>query len=143
MGESRSDGSLDIKFKYMWGNKIGWRHKKNRLDTTFSLHFVHDDFNIEVVPVAYRGTTAQVISQTNIILERLSEDEAQKVKRRGSRSQYLRKRDPEPGDPGESWDPGKPWPREAPFGGDTFSIEGTAVTKRSESSTACVGHTGS
>ena len=49
---------------------------------------------------------------------------SQKVKRKGSRSQYLRKRDPEPGDPGESWDPDSPWPHEAPFGGDTFTIEG-------------------
>ena len=124
VGESRSDGSLDIKFKYMWGNKIGWWHKKKKRNTTFSLHFVHADFDTEVMQVAYGGATAQVVSRTNIILKRLSEDEAQKVRKTGSRSQYLRKRDPEPGDPGESWDPDKPWPHEAPFGGDTFSIEG-------------------
>jgi roadblock/LC7 domain-containing protein len=123
VGASRSDGSLDIKFKYMWGNKSAWWRKKNR-DTTFSLHFVHDEFNIEVVPVVFRGTATEVVSETNLKLERLSDDEAQKVQRKGSRSQYLRKRDPEPGDPGESWDPDKPWPHEAAFGGDTFTIEG-------------------
>ena len=124
VGESQRDGSLDIKFKFMWGNKTGWWHKKNKRDTTFSLHFVHEAFDIQVVPVACSGATAQVVSQTKITLSCLSEDEAQKVKKKGSRSQYLRKRDPEPGDPGESWDPDKPWPHEAPFGGDTFSIEG-------------------
>jgi roadblock/LC7 domain-containing protein len=123
VGASWSDGSFDIKFKYMWGNKTGWWQKQNR-DTTFSLHFVHDDFNIEVVPVTLRGKGAEVVFETNLKLERLSDDEAQPVQRKGSRSQYLRKRDPEPGDPGESWDPDQPWPHEAAFGGDTFTIEG-------------------
>jgi hypothetical protein len=126
VGASRSDGSLDIKFKYMWGNKTAWWHKQNS-DTTFSLHFVHDDFNIEVVPVVFRGATTEVVSETNLKLERLTDDEAQKVRGKGSRIQYLRKRDPEPGEPGESWDPDQPWPHEAAFGGDTFTIEGNCA----------------
>ncbi|MGH9928244.1 MAG: hypothetical protein ACREA9_03340 [Pyrinomonadaceae bacterium] len=126
VGASRSDGSLDIKFKYMWGEKTAWWHKQNS-DTTFSLHFVHDDFNIEVVPVVFSGATTEVVSETNLKLERLSDDEAQQVRRKRSRIQYLRKRDPEPGEPGESWDPDQPWPHEAAFGGDTFTIEGNCA----------------
>jgi hypothetical protein len=124
VGESRSDGSIDFEFQYTWGKTLGWWRNKNHQDTTFALHFVHDELDIEVIPVTIGGAAEQVVSNANITLRRLTEAEAMKIQKRGSRSQYLRKRDPEPGDPGESWDPDSPWPHEAPFGGDTFTIDG-------------------
>ena len=124
VGESRSDGSIDIEFQYTWGKTLGWWRDKNHQDTSFALHFVHDEFDIEVIPVTIRSDAAEVVSNANITLHRLKEAEAVKIQKRGSRIQYMRKRDPEPGDPGESWDGDSPWPHEAPFGGDTFTIEG-------------------
>lgn len=124
VGESAPDGALDLRFRYMWGRKVAWHEQSCAQDARFLLHYVHDDFGIVAVPVAASAAATEVVSETRVVLTRLSPREAEVVRRQGSRSQYLRKRDPDPGDPGESWDPDQPWPHEAPFGGDTFSIGG-------------------
>ena len=77
-----------------WGSRLGWRSDKKDRDTNFALHLVHDEFDIEVVPVTISRTTEQVVSSPNITLHRLTEDAAEKAKKQGSRSQYLRKWDP-------------------------------------------------
>ena len=124
VGASGADGTLDLRFQYMWGQRVTWQHLGCAQDARFFLHFVHDDYEIAVVPVEASGAATRVVSEDRVVLERLSAEQARVVQAGGSRGQYMRKRDPEPGDPGESWDPDQPWPHEAPVGGDTFSIGG-------------------
>jgi len=130
IGESSKDGSLDLKFRFTWGSRQGRFLSKEGRSAGFSLHFVHDDFDIEALPMSVASNTGALRSTQTIILTRLTEAEVQKRINRDIGSKYLRKRDPEPGDLGESWDGSTPRPHEAAFGGDTFSISGNCSDQR-------------
>jgi hypothetical protein len=124
VGASAADGRLDAAFRFVWGQTFPWHDGPPEPRVSLLLHLVHDAFEVAVVPVTAQGVARSLVSEVRVVLAPLSNEEAIVVQKKGSRSQYLRKRDPDPGDPGESWDPDQPWPHEAPFGGDTFSIGG-------------------